>query len=261
MSIAIVVLTNNRLELLRQCVENVLARTSSETQEIVVWNNASTDGTRSFLDSLDDPRIRVLHHPRNIGQNAYAEAFASTEAEFMIELDDDVIDAPQDWDRTLRDAYRRLPQIGFLAADLVENPGDRASYDRYHNHRFHAYEVDGIALLEGPTGGWCAITSRELYDRVGGMPHNPKKIYFLEDAEYIRRIGRLGFRRAILDDLHVVHAGGSLAETPTGDKAALLTEARRRQARRDAVKRVLLVIPFVGRLNDRFGWFERPDSR
>ena len=79
MSIAIVVLTHNRLELLRECVENVLARTSSETREIVVWDNASTDGTRAFLDSLTDPRIRVVHHPRNIGQNGYAEAFAATE--------------------------------------------------------------------------------------------------------------------------------------------------------------------------------------
>jgi GT2 family glycosyltransferase len=258
MSIAIVVLTNNRLELLRQCVANVLARTSPETREIVVWNNASADGTRAFLDSLTDPRLRVVHHPRNIGQNAYAEAFATTESEFMIELDDDVIDAPQDWDLTLRDAYRRLPEIGFLAADLAENPDDRATYDRYHRHRFRAYEVDGIQLLEGPTGGWCAITSRELYDRVGGMPHDPRKTYFLEDAEYIRRIGQFGFRRAILDDLHVVHAGGSLSETAASDKAAYLTKMRRRQARRDAVKRLLLAIPFVGRLNDRLGWFERP---
>lgn len=259
MSIAIVVLTHNRLELLRQCVDNVLGRTSSETREIVVWDNASSDGTPAFLDSLADPRIRVVHHPRNIGQNGYAEAFASTESEFMIDLDDDVIDAPKDWDLTLRDAFSRLPEVGFLAADLAENPSDRASHDRYHRHRYRAYEVDGLHLLEGPTGGWCAITSRELYDLVGGMPREPRKTYFLEDAEYIRRIGELGFRRAILDDLHVVHAGGSLAETPPGEKAAFYNKVVRRQARRDAVKRFLLVIPFVARLNDRFGWFERPD--
>ena len=94
MSIAIVVLTNNRVELLRQCVENVLARTSPKTREIVVWDNASTDGTRTILDSLIDPRLRVVHHPSNIGQNAYARAFATTSAEYMIELDDDVVDAP-----------------------------------------------------------------------------------------------------------------------------------------------------------------------
>lgn len=261
MSIAIVMLTHNRLELLRQCVENVLARTSSETREMVIWDNASTDGTGAYLDSLSDPRIRVVRHPRNIGLNGYAEAFAETDSEFLVELDDDVIDAPQDWDRTLRDAYERLPEIGFLAADLTENPSDRASYDRYNTHRYHAYEVDGLRLLEGPTGGWCSITSRDLYDRVGGMPRNPRKTYYHEEAEYIRRISQLGFRRAILDDLHIVHAGGSVANTPEGDKRALITKELRQQARRDGVKRALLAIPFVRTLNKRFGWFYDPDER
>ena len=261
MSIAVVVLTHNRVELLRQCVENVLARTSPETHEIVIWDNASTDGTHAYLDSVDDPRLLVIKHEENIGQNGYARAFSATSSDYLIELDDDVVDAPADWDRTMLDAFRQLPEIGFLASDLAENPADRASYDRYHRHTFRAYEENGIRLLEGPTGGWCAITSRELYDRVGGMPSDPRKRYFLEDAEYIRRIGRLGFRRAILDDLHVVHAGGSLLETPAGDKTDYLTRVRRRQARRDAVKRALLVIPFVPRMNERFGWFEPPGMR
>ena len=53
-SIAIVVLTHNRAELLRKCVENVLQRTSPATAEIVIWNNASSDHTAAYLDSLDD---------------------------------------------------------------------------------------------------------------------------------------------------------------------------------------------------------------
>ena len=55
-----VVLTHNRVHLLRKNVENVLLRTSPATREIVIWNNASTDGTGEYLDSLDDPRIRVV---------------------------------------------------------------------------------------------------------------------------------------------------------------------------------------------------------
>ena len=79
------------------------------------------------------------------------------------------------------------------------------------------------------------------------MPTNPRKTYYHEDGEYIRNIGRLGFRRAILDDVHVVHAGDSIADTPKSDKRTLITKELRIQARRDAVKRALLVLPFVGR--------------
>ena len=62
MGVAIVVLTYDRVHLLRQCVENVIGRTSPLTEEIVIWNNGSSDGTRSYLDMLADPRIRVVHH-------------------------------------------------------------------------------------------------------------------------------------------------------------------------------------------------------
>jgi rhamnopyranosyl-N-acetylglucosaminyl-diphospho-decaprenol beta-1,3/1,4-galactofuranosyltransferase len=76
--IAVVVLTHNRVHLLRKNVENVLLRTSPATHEIVIWNNASTDGTTAFLETLDDPRIRVVNSEKNIGQNAYARAFQLT---------------------------------------------------------------------------------------------------------------------------------------------------------------------------------------
>jgi glycosyl transferase family 2 len=71
-SIAIVALTYNRVHLLRQCVKNVLLRTSKATREIIIWNNASTDATAEYLDSLADPRIKFVHHHENIGQSAPA---------------------------------------------------------------------------------------------------------------------------------------------------------------------------------------------
>ena len=52
----------------------------------MIWNNASTDGTRDYLDSLEDPRIRPVHSDENIGQSAYARAFRLTTAPYLIEL-------------------------------------------------------------------------------------------------------------------------------------------------------------------------------
>ena len=116
--IGIVVLTHNRVHLLRQCVENVLSVTSDATRQIVIWNNGSTDGTREYLDSVEDTRIKVVHHDGNIGQNAYAPAFEMISEAYLVELDDDVVGAPEGWDAIMRDSLKRLPNIGFLAADL-----------------------------------------------------------------------------------------------------------------------------------------------
>jgi glycosyltransferase involved in cell wall biosynthesis len=132
-TIAIVVITHSRVELLRQCVENVLMGTSPATTEVVIWNNASTDGTKDYLDSLRDPRIRIVHHSKNIGSNAYEQGFRLTSAQYLVDLDDDVTGAPPEWDRILLDAYDRIPQIGFLAADLEEDDNDVASRLRHRD--------------------------------------------------------------------------------------------------------------------------------
>ena len=77
----------------------------------MIWDNASTDGTDGYLRSLDDPRIRIIRSNQNVGQNGYARAFRVTTAPFLIEVDDDVVDAPRGWDLALRDAFVRLPTV------------------------------------------------------------------------------------------------------------------------------------------------------
>jgi GT2 family glycosyltransferase len=255
-TIAVVVITFNRVELLRRCIENVLLRTSSLTTELIVWNNGSTDETREYLESLDDPRFHIVNHPENIGLNGYAEGFKHASASYLVELDDDVTEAPERWDETLLDAFARIPRIGFLAADIVENENDTASRYRHHE-RAHLYReemVNGVRIFDGPTGGACAMTSRAIYDEAGGFPQEPGKAFFQEDAGYIRRIERLGYRRAVLADLRVRHDGGEYVDDGS-PKAEFWRDYWRTAKRRNDVKRLLLRIPFVPSINSRFNLF------
>ena len=258
--VAVVVLTHNRAHLLPKCVENVLLRTSPATREIVIWDNASSDETAEYLGALDDPRITVVHSKTNIGQNAYAEAFRLTSAPYLVELDDDVVGAPERWDEMLLDAFVRLPSIGFLAADLEDDPHDEASQVRHHvrPHEYTLVEENGVRLLRGPTGGGCAITSRELNERVGGFRQDKKRVFWLEDQAYIADIERLGFGAAVLADLRVHHTGGPYYTRTSKEKDAYWKEYERRLARRARVKQVLYRLPLVPRLNRRFAWFRPP---
>ncbi|MDF2774808.1 MAG: hypothetical protein K0S86_4308 [Geminicoccaceae bacterium] len=262
--IAIVVITHDRLHLLRRCVEDVLGRTSEKTKEIVIWDNASVDGTCEYLDALREPRVRVVLHPENIGMNAYARAIAQTSQEYLVELDDDVVEAPQRWDETLLDAFLRIPKTGYLAANLVDDPNDSASqYLKYLREERSAYtrrEVDGIALLEGPTGGSCTLTSRELYERVGGFGQKPGSVYWREDARYVREIERLGYRSVVLEHLRVWHAGSPYYSNTAPAKNAFHVRQARIKARKDFAKRLLLRTPFVAGLNARYRWFEPPHT-
>jgi GT2 family glycosyltransferase len=256
--IAIVVLTHNRAHLVSKCVENVLKRTSDATTEIVIWDNASTDETQEYLASVDDPRIRVIRSEENLGQSAYARAFAETSAPYMIELDDDITNAPEGWDKVMLDAFKRLPDVGFLSADLEDDPHDVASHYRHHIHEYTESTEHGLNLLRGPVGGGCAMTSRELNQRVGGFDVNNKEVFFLEDAAYIGKLHAIGYTAAILTELRVHHTGGPYYSSIPKEKAEYWRKYWARRRRREAVKRVLVRVPFVRRLNARFGWFVAP---
>jgi GT2 family glycosyltransferase len=262
--ISIVVVTHDRVHLLRRCVEDVLLRTSPLTREIFIWNNASQDGTREYLDAMSDPRVRVVHSPENIGQNAYARAFALVTQDYLVELDDDVIDAPPGWDEKLLEAFQRLPRIGYLAASLVDDPNDSAfQYFKYLRDDRGAYtrrEINGVAILEGPTGGGCTMTSRALYERVGGFGQNEKLIYWHEDAAYVKKIQRIGYHSAMLQDLRVWHAGGPYYSKTSPAKLAYHRREGRIRRRKDRVKRILLRLPGFGALNTRYGWFDPPST-
>jgi GT2 family glycosyltransferase len=245
-------------------VEDVLLRTSDATTEIVIWNNASTDGTADFLATIDDPRFTIVNHDENIGQSAYAHAFPRTAAPYLLELDDDVIDAPQDWDRTMLDAFEALPKVGFLQARLADDghsPGSDLFY-RINKHLYDLREVNGVRIWQGgPVGGGCTITSRELHDRVGGFRQNKKLTFWYEDQAYIEDIRKLGYETAILEDLEVFHAGGPYYSEIIPEKREFWAHRDRIKARKDAVKRVLLAVPFVRPLNERHGWFQPPEPR
>jgi GT2 family glycosyltransferase len=261
--ISVVVLTHNRLHLLQRCVRDVLLRTSPLTREIVIWNNASEDGTAEYLASLDDPRITVVDHEENIGTNAYASGVELTTGDFIVEVDDDVIEAPPRWDETLLEAFRKIPNIGYLVADLKEDPNDSAyrylEYVKNERNVFVRRQIDGITILEGPTGSGVAITSRDVYERVGGFRRHKKLVFWHEAAAYVRDVRRLGYRTAILEDLKVWHAGSPYYSEPSRAKLEFHRHRMRTSARIDLVKGALLRVPGVAALNQRFALFAPPD--
>ena len=232
------------------------------TAEIVIWDNASTDGhDRLPRRAPRRPHPGRPHRPQHRPERVRSR-LPLTSAPYIIEVDDDIIEAPAEWDATLLDAFRRLPTVGFLAANLVDNPHDTTSTIMYHRdaHLYSYEELDGVRLKRGPVGGGCSITSRELYDRVGGFREKQEQVFWLEDAAYIADIEKLGFHAAYLDELRVLHAGGSYYATTLPEKQKFWNHYWRRVARRQALKRVLIRLPFVRRFNARFGWFTPPQS-
>lgn len=94
MKIGVVVVTYNRLTLLKECISRVLNQ-SVEIDSVIIVNNNSNDGTKEYLDSLDDKRIRPYHEPINLGgAGGFHKALSiaiEDDFDYILIIDDDAM--------------------------------------------------------------------------------------------------------------------------------------------------------------------------
>lgn len=92
--VCVVIPTRNRVDLLARTLQSALGQRGVDVQVVVV-DEASTDGTAAYLSQLHDSRVTVLHHDQPQGVAAARNAGVSrARTAWVAFLDDDDIWAP-----------------------------------------------------------------------------------------------------------------------------------------------------------------------
>src|SRR3989344_141544 len=79
---------------------NLPAVMALKANEVIVVDDASTDGTADFLDHLggvrmDSPEVKVIRHPQNVGfPQTVKDGFAAASGDIVFLLNQDVVPAP-----------------------------------------------------------------------------------------------------------------------------------------------------------------------
>lgn len=68
-AITVLMSVHNGLPYVREAVDSILGQTLRDF-EFLILDDASTDGTKTYLESITDPRVRIIHLPQNIGLTA-----------------------------------------------------------------------------------------------------------------------------------------------------------------------------------------------
>lgn len=207
--VSVLLITWNRLRMLRECLGSLLKNTHGDNYEIIVWNNGSSDGTKEYLDEVtrEHPEVRLVHHHANVGLNAVALSVKLARGYYIVELDDDVVRFPDDWLNKMLHAFKKVPKVGYLATNVVQD--ELTTGEKDPPEAYTAVDYDGVVVEHGPTWGWCTMTSLEVMKRIGNFPRRRGRLNFTEDQDYVRRVRRAGYTPGILQEVVTYHASGA----------------------------------------------------
>ena len=129
MNIVAVVVTYNRLVLLKQNIAALKKQTCLPTH-IVVIDNCSTDGTAEFLQTVEG--LHVIRTTQNTGgAGGFFEgikAAVALQADWMWLMDDDTIPHDDALEKML--PYTHQPQVGFINSKVVWKDGSQHLMNR-----------------------------------------------------------------------------------------------------------------------------------
>jgi len=115
--VSITLVTFNSGRFIKRCLESVLAQRYPH-KEVVVVDNASTDGTRDILDQFED-RCRLYYNDRNVGfAAAQNQAIKLSRGEWVLALNPDLLLMPN-FIEALLEAGHMDSQVGSVCGKLL----------------------------------------------------------------------------------------------------------------------------------------------
>jgi GT2 family glycosyltransferase len=236
-AVSIVTVTHDGLVFTRLCLESLLAGEPSIDFEVVVVDNASTDGTPEYLRELAalDDRVRVELSTDNAGFAAATNrGVALSQGDIIVLLNNDTMLVEPWLDRLVN--HLNDPRIGLIGA-VTNRAGNEAEIEApYRTYgelqrfaRDYARQCNGTVFDIRTATMFCAALRRTVWDSIGPLDIRFQTGLF-EDDDFSMRVRRAGFRVACADDVFVHHFGqasiGRLAAT--GDYGALFHANRER---------------------------------
>ena len=137
----VAVVTYNSERYIRRCLEGILEQ-EGVSLEIVVVDNASSDGTRAILRRFKN-RIRTIYNDRNLGfAEAQNQAIRASSADWVLTLNPDVLLLPH-FIRKLWETGQSDPSAGSVCGKLLSiGPGFQPIASNWWIHRHFLYSGD-----------------------------------------------------------------------------------------------------------------------
>jgi N-acetylglucosaminyl-diphospho-decaprenol L-rhamnosyltransferase len=240
MDLSIVLVSYNDVRRLRACLAALKENPPSAEHEILVVDNASTDGSpeavrREFLD------VRVIANPGNAGFSAANNrGVAASRGRFLLFLNTDTL-VPRGALTALLERLASDPSAGAAGPALVHGPGD---YQVSFGNRVEFFAQVFQKFVLNPRwkralrrrrdereAGWlsaaCLLCRREAFEQTGGF--DERFFIYFEDIDLCVRMRKADWKLLYVPSVEVSHEGGATTSSTPALRAESRFEYRRSQ--------------------------------
>lgn len=211
--ISVVVLTYNNLDLTKACLDSLIRWSDYPNLEILVVDNASTDGSPDYLREFESKysHVRLLLNKENLGFSAGNNVgLKAATGDYLVMLNNDTVVTPG-WLLTMLRHLQSDPSVG-LIGPVTNNIGNEAKIDIHYKlpaemlplamdyttrHMGRHFPIRTAAFF-------CVMMYRKVFEQVGLLDESFGRGFF-EDDDYCRRVEAEGLRVACAEDVYVHH--------------------------------------------------------
>lgn len=212
----------NGLDLTREAYEHLLAQTDQDFR-LVLWDNASTDGTQEWMQSVDRPdNVHFVLSQENL---LWVPAILAAvlvyweDEEYIAWMNNDMFMPPYGLQRMVQH-FKDNSDLGLLAPvggglgggqDFAANEGywpaliPQGVEPHWHNLKG---PLEGRPLTDvNFISGAFAMTTAAIWEELGGL--DPALALSCDDMEYSVRMHANGYRVAVAADVYARHISHS----------------------------------------------------
>ncbi|MEK3716553.1 MULTISPECIES: glycosyltransferase family 2 protein [unclassified Paenibacillus] len=233
MKTSIIILTLNQLQLTVQCLESI-KRGTPEEHEIIIVDNASSDGTVNFLKH-HYPEMKLIENKKNLGfAKGCNQGVQAAQGESILFLNNDTV-VPPGWLAPMLDALHSDSTVGMSGPVTNYISGHQripVTYSDLKDMENFAQEYceskRGLVKEVDRLIGFCLMVKRSVLDEIGLFDER----YGLgnyEDDDLCLRALQHGYKLLIAEDSFIHHIGhASMGQNPSFDLTTLLQQNKTR---------------------------------
>ncbi len=235
--VSIIVVTHNNLHLNEQCLNSIYRCTTYPNFELIVVDNASTDGTLAYLQETAGKagNLKLVPNDRNIGFAKGVNAgIKAAGGEYVVILNNDTV-VTRGWLGRLIRYLERDQTIG-MVGPVTNLAGNEARIETHYSsleemeqfaerhtreHENESFPVDTLAMF-------CVAMRKSLFTEVGLLDER-FAIGMFEDDDFALRVRNRGYKIICAEDVFVHHFHNASFKLMGEQRFREIFEANRRR--------------------------------